>query len=280
MIEFDFEYYRPSTIEEAVTLYYTLDTSGKSPIYYSGGTEIITLARLGQIEMGAVIDIKGISECRVYSYREQDLVIGSSVTLTQLSEVPEFPLLGLTGSRVADHTARNKITIGGNICGEIMYREAVLPLLLAESRVVIAGRNGVRTVPILNVFRQRLLLGRGELLVQIITDHRMLQLPFFSVKKRKLDLIDYPLLTLSALKSGDFIRVAFSGLTSYPFRSSEVEDILNDRDTPPEERIRRAIQKLPSPVLDDWLGSADYRFFVLKNTLADMFAALEEGRYD
>jgi xanthine dehydrogenase molybdenum-binding subunit len=103
----------------------------------------------------------------------------------------------------------------------------------------------------------------------------MLQLPFFSVKKRKLDLVDYPLLTLAALKIGDFIRVAFSGLTSYPFRSAEVEDILNDRDSPPEERIRRAIQKLPSPILDDWLGSADYRLFVLKNTLADMFAALE-----
>jgi CO/xanthine dehydrogenase FAD-binding subunit len=277
MIEFDFEYYRPSTIEEAVRLYHALDSNGKNPIYYSGGTEVITMARLGQIEMGAVIDIKGISECRVYGYRGQDLVIGSSVTLTQLSEVPEFPLLGVTGSRVADHTARNKITIGGNICGEIMYREAVLPLLLAESRVVIAGINGVRTVPILNVFRQRLLLGRGEWLVQIITDYRILQFPFFSVKKRKLDLIDYPLLTLSALKSGDFIRVAFSGLTSYPFRSAEIEDILNDRNSPQEERIQRTIHKLPAPVLDDWLGSADYRLFVLKNTLADMFAALEGG---
>jgi CO/xanthine dehydrogenase FAD-binding subunit len=275
MIEFDFEYYRPSTIEEAVRLYHMLFTSEKNPVYYSGGTEIITLARFGQLQMGAVIDIKGISDCRVYGYREHDLVIGSSVTLTQLSEVPEFPLLGLTGSRVADHTARNKITIGGNICGEIMYREAVLPLLLAESRVVIAGRNGVRTVPILNVFRQRLLLERGEWLVQILTDRRMLQLPFFSVKKRKLDLIDYPLLTLSALKSGDYIRVAFSGLISYPFRSAEVEDILNNRNSPPEERIRLAIQKLPSPVLDDELGSADYRLFVLKNTLVDMFAALE-----
>jgi CO/xanthine dehydrogenase FAD-binding subunit len=277
MIDFDFEYYHPSTIEEAVRLFRTLDADGKHPIYYSGGTEIITLARLGQIEMGAVIDIKGISECRVYGFREQDLVIGSSVTLTLLSEVPEFPLLGVTGSRVADHTARNKITIGGNICGEIMYREAVLPLLLAESRVAIAGSNGVRTVPILDVFRQRLLLGRGEWLVQIITDQRMLHLPFFSVKKRKLDIIDYPLLTLSALKTGDFIRVAFSGLSSYPFRSAEVEDILNDRNSPPEERIQRAIQKLPAPVLDDWLGSADYRIFVLKNTLADMFAALEGG---
>jgi CO/xanthine dehydrogenase FAD-binding subunit len=279
MIEFDFEYYRPSTIEEAVRLYHVLYTRGKSPIYYSGGTEIITLARAGQIKMGAVIDIKGIAESRIYGYREQELVIGSSVTLTQLSEVPEFPLLALTGSHVADHTARNKITIGGNICGEIIYREAVLPFLLAESRVVIAGRNGVRTVPILNVFRQRLLLERGEWLVQILTDSRMLQLPFYSVKKRKLDLIDYPLLTLSALKIGDFIRVAISGLISYPFRSDEVENILNNRDSPLEERIRLAVQKLPSPVLDDWLGSADYRLFVLKNTLVEMFTALEGGSF-
>jgi xanthine dehydrogenase molybdenum-binding subunit len=161
-----------------------------------------------------------------------------------------------------------------------MYREAVLPLLLAESRVVIAGRNGLRTVPIVNVFRQRLFLERGGWLVQILTDRRMLQLPFFSVKKRKLDLIDYPLLTLAALKIGDFIRVAFSGLTAYPFRSAELEDILNNRDLPPEERIELAIQKLPSPVLDDWLGSADYRLFVLKNTLVDMLAALEGGAFD
>ncbi|MGC4379284.1 FAD binding domain-containing protein [Fictibacillus sp. Mic-4] len=275
MIGFDFEYYRPATSNEAVKLYESLQAQGKRPVYYAGGTEIVTFARLNQIETGAVIDINSIRECRVYQFNTSELVIGATVTLTHLAETSAFPLLSVTGGRVADHTARNQITIGGNICGEINYKEALLPFLLAESNVIIAGNNGYQDKPIMEAFNKRLQLEPGECLVQIVTDRKYLNLPYFSVKKRKIDVIDYPLLTLTALKIDNTIRVAFSGLCGYPFRSREIETILNNHELSREERIEQTVLHLPAPVLDDWIGSAEYRLFVLKNTLEDMYLALE-----
>ena len=84
------------------------------------------------------------------------LVLGSCITLSALSMVNPFPLLSESATGVADQTARNKITLGGNICGRIHFREAVLPLLLADSRMVIAGSQGVREVPIHDVFLQQM----------------------------------------------------------------------------------------------------------------------------
>ncbi|APQ73774.1 xanthine dehydrogenase [Clostridium botulinum] len=60
MIAFNFEYYKPDSLDEAVKLYKELSESGKEPLYYSGGTEIITMARRNDLVTKAVIDIKGI----------------------------------------------------------------------------------------------------------------------------------------------------------------------------------------------------------------------------
>ncbi|MBH0334905.1 xanthine dehydrogenase, partial [Bacillus thuringiensis] len=133
MIPFDFEYYRPNSITEALQLYSKLYQEGKTPIYYNGGTEIITLGRLGNLSLKSVIDIKEIPECNVLGRYQRYVFLGSALTLTHVSDSNVFPLLSKTASRVADRTARNKITLGGNIAGEICYREAVLPFLLADS---------------------------------------------------------------------------------------------------------------------------------------------------
>ena len=38
MLPFDFDYYKPATLLEAVELYQKADIEGKKPIYISGGT--------------------------------------------------------------------------------------------------------------------------------------------------------------------------------------------------------------------------------------------------
>ena len=45
MIPFDFQYAYPETIEEAVQAYHNLDEEKLMPIYYGGGTEIISQAK-------------------------------------------------------------------------------------------------------------------------------------------------------------------------------------------------------------------------------------------
>ncbi|WP_026677649.1 FAD binding domain-containing protein [Fictibacillus gelatini] len=275
MISFDFDYYQPCSIAEAVSLYHQLLAAGKLPIYYAGGTEIISMARMNQLFTKAVIDIKTIPECNVLHVEGSKLVIGSAVTLTQIEESNLFPLLSEVSKRTADRTSRNKMTIGGNISGKLMYRETVLPFLLADSQLVIAGNNGFKTVSIHEAFNERLHLQSGEILVQLITEQSYSTLPFKTVKKTKQSAIDYPLLTLAALKKDGQIRAAFSGVCRFPFRLTEIEKEISQNQMVVDERIDRALKLFPAPILDDIQGSKEYREFVLRNTLVEIIEWLE-----
>ncbi len=275
MIPCNFEYYMPESPEEAVETFLQLTREGKNPMYYGGGTEIISMARVSNITPGAVVDIKGIPECNFLGLRDNQLIIGAALPLTAISESQVFPLLGKAGGRVADHTIQRKITLGGNLAGTIIYRETSLPLLVCDSQAVIAGPHGIRQVPFSEIFQQRLYLQPAELLLQIIIDRSYLNLPYVHVKKVKQDKIDYPLLTLVAIVKDQRIRLAFSGLLAYPFRSLTVEEALNDPHLTVKERIDRAVTGLPAPPLHDILGSAGYREFVLRDTLKNTLSTLE-----
>ncbi len=276
MLPFDFEYYRPETLNEAVDLYQYLDQHGKQPMFFSGGTELITLGRIDLVYTEAVIDIKGIAECNVMQISGDHLFLGSTHTLTQIEEANLFPLLTKTASEVADHTARGKITLGGNICAQIYYREAVLPFLLSDSHVLIIGSEGQKIVPINDIFQGQLRLQKGEVLAQLATESKFIRAPFFTVKRRQQWETGYPLITLAALKVDRRIRVAISGLCPFPFRSIEVEDSINNRGPSVESRVDQAIAVLPQPILNDVEGSAEYRLFVLRNLLIDAVKSLDQ----
>jgi aerobic carbon-monoxide dehydrogenase medium subunit len=278
VLPFDFDYYKPVTLQEAVELFQTLDQKGKQPMFFSGGTELITLGRIDLAFTEAVIDIKDIREFQIMRVTEDQLILGSALTLTKVEEANLFPLLTKTASEVADHTARGKITLGGNICAQIFYREAVLPFLVSDSQAMIAGPKGIRVVPLNDIFHEQLQIQHGEVLVQLATDKRAIEAPFISIKRRQQWETGYPLVTIAGVVIDEEVRVAISGLCPFPFRSKEIEASLNNKQTSVEERVKGALDVLPRPILDDVEGSADYRLFVLKNLLVDVMAALGSGK--
>ena len=275
MIPFDFDYYKPASIEEAVNIYGELALKNKRPLYYSGGTEIITFARNNHIDTSAVIDIKGIPKCMAFELREKEIVIGSSVPLSQISETNYFPLLKKVTLFPADHTTRDKLTIGGNICGTIIYKEVVLPLLISDCRLLIAGKKGNRLVEINQIFNRKLNLEAGELLVQIRIPRGNMQLPFYAVKVRNQGESGYPLISLAAVKKEGFIRVAVSGLCAFPFRSRKLEETLNNKTNTMPQRILESLKSLPGPILGNIQGSVEYKSFVFKNVLQEALELLE-----
>ncbi|MDR7000646.1 FAD binding domain-containing protein [Neobacillus niacini] len=276
MIPFDFEYYKPTTVTEALNIFEDIQKRGKKVIFYSGGTEFITFARMNKMAAEAVIDIKGIPDCQVLEVQGETLVIGSAVSLNKIVDSKLFPLLGQTVKGVADHTSRNKITLGGNINSGLMYREGVLPLLLSDAMVKIAGNEEKNILPLKDVFNKKLQLNSGQLLVQIIIDVSYASQKFICLKKTKISKVGYPVVTIAALIKDSKIRAAFSGVCDYPFRSSEIEAILNDTSLTNDEQIEKAVKGLPSPIVNDIQASAGYREFVLKNTLQETIEALKE----
>lgn len=277
MIPFDFKYDQPTSLDEAVRIFRQSHLDGLHPLYYAGGTEIISFARRKQLNTRAIIDIKSIPECQVLQFYENWLVIGSAVTLTRMIEDGSFPLLSESCRHIADQINRNKITLGGNICGRIHYREALLPFLLLDSQMITAGENGFRQTSIHEFFNQEVKLDLGELLVQVMVEQMDLNAPHIFVKRTKQEKVDYPLVSIAALKKDNRIRVAFSGVCAFPFRSQKMEDILNIGGMSLEDRIQRALQFLPGQIVEDILGSREYRTFVLEDLLMGTIATLEEA---
>lgn len=277
MIPFNFVYYRPDTLKEAAEIFSELQSQGKAVVYYAGGSEIISMCRTGSIQPEAIIDIKNIPECKLLSVDSEKLHIGSVCTLSQISESKLFPLMRLTCGRIADHTNQCRITLGGNLCGTIIYRETGLPLLLSGADITLYGPEAERTVPFENVFHGRMQMKPGEMIVQVHIPIWALSARYSHVKKTANEKIDYPLVSIAALWKDDNLRIAFSGVCSYPFRSEQIENVLNAKSQPIEERIRQAVELLPELAYTDVESSGEYRLFVLENTLRELLEDWENG---
>ncbi|HEU4963904.1 MAG TPA: FAD binding domain-containing protein [Bacilli bacterium] len=274
MISFDFDYERPGSLVEAVQLFLQAEEQGRLPLYFGGGTEIITLARIEELYTEAVLDVKCIPGMRALQVTGERIVTGAALSLNEVVQANVYPLLSATAGKIADHNSRNKITLGGNLCGRIIYREAVLPLLVADSEVVLAGPSGLRIVPLRSVFDRTMRLEKGELLVQIHTPVEAATASYAHVRKNQLEEIDYPLVTVSALWLSGRIRMAVSGLLPYPFRSEEVEAALNG-DGSVEARVEEAVRRLPEPVMADIRASSAYREHVFRVVLMEILEAWE-----
>lgn len=276
MIPFDFEYHRPDTAKQASETFMQLRKERRDPYYYGGGTEILTMSRLNQITPKAVVDLKAIPETRALEQKGDDLVLGANRTLAELCEADVWPLMSAVAGRVADHTTRCKITLGGHIAGQIEYHEALLPLLLADAKAVVSGPGGTDTRPLTSLFQKALSLEEGAFILQVEVPSAATRQKHASEKRTRLDWVDYPLVTVAAQKDAGGIRVAFSGVCAFPFRSEAVERDLNAPKKDRRSRIEAALAHLPAPIVDDLHGSAAYRRFILADTLDSILKQLEE----
>ncbi|UUZ84866.1 hypothetical protein LJK88_15365 [Paenibacillus sp. P26] len=145
---------------------------------------------------------------------------------------------------------------------------------MADSQAVLAGPGGIRQAPVGQVFGGQPRFGKGEFLLQILTPASAVEWPFYTVKKTKMEIIDYPIVRIAGLRTEEGIRVAFSGVSAAPFRSLQLESILNDRSVPLEQRIEHTVHAWPAPILNDILASEAYRAFVLRYALYDTMVAL------
>src|SRR5699024_4180807 len=247
-----------------------LSDSGIRPLFYNGGTEIITLMRINSFytHVNAVIDIKRIPECSVVEMDEHDyLVIGASVPLAEIEENMAFPLLSKNCSRIADHTSREKITLGGNVCGHIKYKEAILPLLLTNSMLVIADEKGLHEVFIQDIFDKEIILEPGSFIVQFKIEKEFLSMPYINKKMTKIDRIGYPLITVSAIqmkknrnncdtvfnvlvnKKKNKICFKFNNFYEKTFNTLKKKKISKKKENSKRNLINRGIKQIPAPFL-------------------------------
>ena len=269
MIPFDFKFIRPNSVEEAVEAFEEAKEEDLNPMFYSGGTEITTFSRKKKIKTGAVIDIKSIPGTMELKEEGKNLIFGAGLPLNQIIDSEMFPLLGKASKGIADRTTRNKLSLGGNIAGQLPYRETVLPLLLSDAKAKIGGPNGVRETPLTDVFSRMLSLEEGEFLIQLKVPKVYSEKPHYYARKEKSSEIDYPIASGCFLKSEGNIKMSIGGSFLVPVREEKPEKILNDPNIPLDEKAEEVVQGFTARFRDDQRASDDYRKILTKNIIKE-----------
>ena len=112
----EFDYYDPSTVEEAVAL---KAEHGSEAMYVAGGTDLFPNMKRRQFEPKTLIGLREVGELRAIS-NGSGLTIGAGVTLTDLANHSAvrrgYPSLANAAGLVSSPPLRNAGTIGGNLC--------------------------------------------------------------------------------------------------------------------------------------------------------------------
>jgi CO/xanthine dehydrogenase FAD-binding subunit len=288
MIPNELRYLRPDSAEEAVAAW----KAHQGARYLAGGTEISTMARRSaSYPVRALIDIKRLAEARVLSATEDRLTLGAALPLSSIADDGAFPLLTATIRGIAERTTRNRLSLGGNIAGMLPYREAALPLLLADALCLSLTPGPGSEPPLRREWRlrerfdKRLLLEPGELLLSFSLPLGFTRLPWSHRRKTRTGPVDYPLATLCLARQGEAFLLGVSGAHPYPIFSAEANESLSfaagggspgirgaKPGADPSSRVRTALDALGAPK-GDQRASAEYRAALLDTMLA---SALEE----
>ena len=153
MIPPAFEYLRPSTIPEAISL---LQRHGDEAKILSGGQSLIPMMKLRLARPAYLIDINRIAGL---SYIKEDggfLRIGGLTREADIEASPlirsKYPLLLDTATVIADPQVRNMATVGGNLAHGDPANDHPATMIALGARVVATGGKGERSIPIEEFF--------------------------------------------------------------------------------------------------------------------------------
>src|SRR4029453_1706453 len=153
MIPPSFEYYAPTTAEEAIGLLQQLGPEAK---ILSGGMSLIPLMRLRLAAPRYLIDINRIAGMAEIKETEGFLRIGALAREAELERSAlvrsKYPILMETAAVIGDPLVRNRATVGGNLAHADPANDHPATMLALAAEVVATGPTGERRIPITSFF--------------------------------------------------------------------------------------------------------------------------------
>ena len=170
MIPQSFEYLRPKTVSEAITL---LEKHGEAAKILSGGQSLIPLMKVRLARPEYIVDINRLPDLQYIKEESGFLKIGALTREAELeaSELvrAKYPVILDTARLIADPQVRNMATVGGNLAHGDPANDHPATMLALGAEIVAVGKNGERAIPIneffLSVFTTA--LEQGEILTEI-----------------------------------------------------------------------------------------------------------------
>ncbi len=153
MIPNNFEYFAPTTIEEALKL---VDQHGDDCKVLSGGHSLIPVLKLRLAAPAVIVDIGRIKELKAIKIDGDTIRIGANATHAEIASSAELkqhcPLLGETASQIGDGQVRNRGTIGGSLTHADPAADWPAAVLALDAEIVARSSKGERVIKAADFF--------------------------------------------------------------------------------------------------------------------------------
>ena len=166
-----FDYVRPRSIEDTCRLL----AETKDARIFAGGTDLLVEIRNGLRSPSLLVDVKKIDELTSLETDGTQWIVGATVPLNVLAERrairDALPALADAALSIGTYQLRNRATLAGNLCNASPAADSAPVLLALGASVSVAGPDGLRTVPVSELFTgvKRTCLAPEE----IVTDVRI-----------------------------------------------------------------------------------------------------------
>jgi len=232
VIPAQFDYVRPSTVDEAVQ---ALASAGEDAKVLAGGQSLLPVLRMRLAAPSTVVDLGRIAELRGVREDGDTLVVGAMTTHYEVQGdhliADHAALLKAATDTVADPQIRHRGTFGGSLAHADPAGDLLAVALALDCEMVIAGPSGRRTVPAAEFFRDLFTtaLAPDELLVEVRVPKHTGWRAHYETFNRVAQAWSMVAVAVCVRTEGGVIeeaKVALTNMGSTPVRASGVEAAL------------------------------------------------------
>lgn len=262
MIAAAFDYYRPSSLADALTL---LARHGDDARALAGGHSLVPAMKLRLAEPRVLVDLSRVPELRGIVEEDGGIVIGAMTTHAELAASPllaaKCPLFVKTAPQIGDVQVRNKGTIGGSLAHADPAADWPPVVLALDAELEVAAAAGSRRIPATEFFKDimQTALQPGEVLRAIRVRPSGSAVAYVKTEQKA---SGFALCGVAAVvnRTANRVSVAITGVSAIPFRARDVERALQGGPLRPE-RIADAARSASAgaQMLSDIHGSQEYR---------------------
>ena len=273
MIPAEFEYYTPTSLDEALAL---LHQYGDDAKLLAGGHSLLPILKLRLSSVRHLIDLGRIADLAYIKEDKGNLCIGARTTHYELESSPLFRqkclLLAECAGLIGDVQVRNRGTIGGSLAHADPAADYPAAVLALEADIQTVSSNAKRSIKAEDFFIDMLTtaLQPGE----IITEVRVASLSANTggaYLKVPQPASGFAVVGVAAMISLDGngqcakVRVGVTGATAKAFRARETEAALTGK-TPDATTLTHAASQATNGIetIGDMFASDEYRAHLVR----------------
>lgn len=232
-----FEYYRPRTVDEALSL---LGQFGDDAKLMSGGHSLIPSMKLRLLEPQHLIDLGGIAALKGIQVVGDAINVCAATTHYQVESSPDvkaaLPLLSEVAGQIADPQVRNRGTMGGSLANADPAADWPATAIALDAKFVCISSSGERTVSAADWFQGLFTtaLEDGEILT-LLRFKRLPQRTAATYLKLQHPASRFAVVGVSAAISTDSsgictkARIGITGVNTHASRAKKTEQALEGK---------------------------------------------------